>query len=213
MKVMVLNGSPRQDGNSATLAKAAAEGVLESGHQVVEVFADDILKGFLRDCRQCRNAQGECTIDDKFEATFIEHYLPAEGFIAATPVYWYGMSAQLKAFFDRMFCALSDSSPRSSTLLAQMQGKRLGLLISSEETYPTVSAGIVHQMQEFARYNGSTFVGVVYGVGNSRGEVSRDPLNPVEQARQLGRNFFDRLSTDYQIDTPRSGNVWDKVIA
>lgn len=209
MKVMVLNGSPRQDGNSATLAKAAAEGVLESGHQVVEVFADDILKGFLRDCRQCRNAQGECTIGDKFAATFIEHYLPAEGFIAATPIYWYGMSAQLKAFFDRMFCVLADSAnPRSSESVAQMQGKRIGLLLSSEETFPTASAGIVHQVQEYARYNTSTLVGVVHGVGNSRGEVALDPLNPVEQARQLGRELFSRRATDYQIDTPRSERIW-----
>ena len=49
-----------------------------------------------------------------------------------------------------------------------MQGKRLGLAVASEETYPGAALGIVHQIQEFARYTHSDFVGFVHGAGNSR---------------------------------------------
>jgi multimeric flavodoxin WrbA len=208
MRVLILSSSPRRDGNSATLARVAVDGLREAGHQAELVFADDILDGFLRDCRICRNAQGECAIEDGFAATFLNHYLPAEGFIAATPIYWYGMSAQLKTFFDRMFCNIAASSRRSAQVVAQMQGKRLGLLLSSEETFPTVTAGIVHQFQEFARYTASTFVGMVHGIGNARGDVLRDPARPVDQARRLGRDFFSQHATDYRIDTPRTGRIW-----
>ena len=101
MKALVLSSSPRRDGNSAILAGAVAAGLAEAGHSVDLVHATDCVSAFLRDCRQCRKEDGTCSIDDGFAEVFLERYLPADAFIAATPVYWYGPSAQLKAFFDR----------------------------------------------------------------------------------------------------------------
>lgn len=208
MKALILNGSPRRNGNSAAMTQAAAKGLKDAGHEVKLVFADDVVASFLRDCRQCRRVDGECAIDDGFRPAFLGDFLPADGFIAATPVYWYGMSSQLKAFFDRMFCYVAASHPQSAAVVERMTGKRIGLLMSSEETFPTVSAGIVHQIQEYSRYTRSAFVGAVQGFGNARGDVERDPHRPLERAEQFGRNFFTSHATDYQIDTPRSGRVW-----
>jgi multimeric flavodoxin WrbA len=208
MQAFVLSSSPRRNGNSAALARAAAEGLTASGHKADLVYADEILASFLRDCRQCRKADGECSIEDRFRSAFVEGYLPAEGFVAATPIYWYGMSSQLKAFFDRMFCYIAASYPGSSGIVEQMRGKRIGLLLSSEETFPTVSAGIVQQLQEYSRYTRSSFVGVVHGHGNARGDVAKDPTEPIARAYAFGRDFFTRHATDYQIDTPRPARVW-----
>jgi len=105
---------------------------------------------------------------------FLDLFLPAEGFIIATPVYWYGMAAQAKAFFDRAFCYVAASYPGSAEVVEKMMGKRIGLLVSSEETFPTVSAAIVQQLQEYCRYTRSTFVGEVHGVGNARGDVDKE---------------------------------------
>jgi multimeric flavodoxin WrbA len=208
MQAFVLSSSPRRDGNSAALAREVAAGIAEAGHAADIVHADDVLASFLRDCRQCRRTDGECAIEDGFRAAFLDHFLPAEGFIAATPIYWYGMSAQLKTFFDRTFCYVAASYPGSPAVVPAMTGKRIGLLMSSEETFPTVSAGIVHQVQEYARYTRSTFVGTVHGIGNARRDVAKDPHDPLGRARRFGREFFSAHATDYQIDTPRSGRVW-----
>jgi multimeric flavodoxin WrbA len=208
MKALVLSSSPRRDGNSAMLARAVRDGLVEAGHEAEFVYASDFLDSFLRDCRQCRLADGECAIGDGFRSVFLNSYLPAQGFIAATPIYWYGVSAQLKAFFDRAFCYYAASYPHSGDVIEGMKNKRIGLVLSSEETFPMVSGGVISQIQEFSRYTRSTFVGVVHGYGNSRGDVARDPGNPVGCARNFGREFFTRHATDYQIDTPRSGRVW-----
>ena len=209
MKAYILSSSPRKNGNSATLAASVSDGLIEAGHEVKLVYADDILSSFLKDCRQCRKVDGECAIEDGFQSSFLNDFLPARGFIAATPIYWYGTSAQLKAFFDRTFCYYAASYPRSAEVIKGMSGKRIGLVLSSEETFPMVSGGIVSQMQEYSRYTHSTFVGVVHGYGNARGDVARDPNDPIGSARRFGREFFTRHATDYQIDTPRSGKVWD----
>lgn len=208
MKALVLSSSPRRTGNSATLASAVHEGLEEAGHEVQFHYVDDFITSFLRDCRTCRKSDGECSITDGFKSVFFDTYLPADGFIAATPIYWYGVSAQLKAFFDRSFCYYAASHPRSADVVAGMLGKRIGLVLSSEETFPMVSGGIISQIQEFSRYTRSTFVGVVHGYGNSRTDVARDPFDPIGCARRFGREFFTRHATDYQLDTPRSGRVW-----
>lgn len=139
MKALVLSSSPRRDGNSALLAEAVSQGLKEAGHEIQFVFADDFLIGFLRDCRKCRMPNGECSIEDGFRSVFLDHYLSADGFIAASPIYWYGISAQLKAFFDRTFCYYAASYPQSDKVIEGMKGKRIGLVLSSEETFPMVS--------------------------------------------------------------------------
>jgi multimeric flavodoxin WrbA len=208
MKALVLSSSPRRNGNSALLAEAVHAGLIEAGHDATLLFADDFLKAFLRDCRKCRKPDGECAIEDGYRSVFLDQYLPADGFIAATPIYWYGMSAQLKAFYDRTFCYYAASYPRSAEVIEKMQGKRIGLALSSEETFPMVSGGIISQMQEFARYTHSTFVGIVHGYGNARGDVHKDPCEPIRAAERFGREFFTRHTSDYQIDSVRPGRVW-----
>ncbi|MBD1382001.1 flavodoxin family protein [Bacillus sp. IB182487] len=206
--MLVLVGSPRRKGNSATLAKAVQRGAEEVGTQVSLRFIDDYISSFLRDCRTCRLSDGECSIKDNFRTLFFDDFLAADGVVICSPVYWYGLSAQIKSFFDRTFCYYAASYPNSDQVLKTMSSKRTGLVLASEETYPGASLGIIHQLQEFSRYTHSEFVGVVHGIGNSRGEVSVDPGSPVLLAEQLGREFFSRKYSDYRLDTERSKKVW-----
>jgi multimeric flavodoxin WrbA len=207
-RLLILIGSPRRAGNSAALAEAIRRGAESSGANVTTRFLDDCIGSFLRDCRACRRPDGECGIADKFRELFFDDYLPAQGVVFCSPIYWYGISAQTKAFFDRTFCYYAASYPRSAEVIAGMSRKRIGLALASEETYPGAALGIVHQIQEFARYTHSEFVGVVRGIGNRRGEVATDPCGPLAEAGALGREFFSRTYTDYRIDTPRAGTVW-----
>lgn len=207
-KLLILVGSPRREGNSATLAEAVKRGAEQAGAQVELRFVDDHISSFLRDCRTCRRADGECGIQDRFRELFYEVFLPVDGVVFCSPVYWYGLSAQMKAFFDRTFCYYAASHPDSEKAIRGMSGKRIGLVLASEETYPGASLGIVHQIQEYSRYTHSEFVGVVRGAGNRRGEVAADPGGPVELAERLGQEFFGRKYTDYRLDSPRSGKVW-----
>jgi multimeric flavodoxin WrbA len=207
-RLLILIGSPRRTGNSAALAEAIRRGAESSGASVTTRFLDDHIGAFLRDCRACRRPDGECGIADNFRALFFDDYLPAQGVVFCTPIYWYGISAQTKAFFDRTFCYYAASYPRSAEVVASMSRKRIGLALASEETYPGAALGIVHQIQEFARYTHSDFIGVVRGIGNRRGEVAHDPCGPLAEAEALGREFFSRAYTDYRIDTPRAGSVW-----
>ncbi|MEA2270137.1 MAG: hypothetical protein QOC64_2747 [Solirubrobacteraceae bacterium] len=208
MEVLVISSSPRRDGNSFRLADATAEGAREAGHDVHLVHLDDHMTAFLRDCRRCRDADGRCTIDDGYERLLRERVLGADAIVFATPVYWYGVSGQLKTFFDRLFCFIAASEPDSEAFVAGIVRKRLGLVMSSEETYPGAAMALVHEIQEYARYTHSDLVGVVRGIGNKRGDVLQDPSDPIAAARDLGRRIFDLQATDHRIDTERPGSTW-----
>jgi multimeric flavodoxin WrbA len=207
-RVLVVQSSPRRDGNSALLAAAAAEGARGGGHDVTVAHLDDHVREPLRDCRRCRDADGRCAIGDGYADLLLDGYLPADGIVFATPLYWYGVSGQLKIFLDRMFCYIARSYPDADRVVDGISAKTLGLLVASEETYPGGSLAVVAEMQEFARYTRSTLVGSVRGIGNRRGDVRRDPADPLGGARRLGRELFEVPYTDYRIDTDRPASTW-----
>jgi multimeric flavodoxin WrbA len=185
------------------------EGAREAGHQTELVHLDDHVRHFLRDCRRCRDADGRCTIDDGFEALLRERVLPAEALIIGTPLYWYGISGQLKTFFDRLFCYIAASEPQADRFIEGLIGKRIALTVASEESYPGAPLAVIHELQEYARYTHSQFVGVVQGIGNRRHDVLRDPSDPLGRAREMGRRLAELRSTDYRLDTDRPASTWD----
>ncbi|MBO4696130.1 MAG: flavodoxin family protein, partial [Lachnospiraceae bacterium] len=95
MKILVLTGSPRKNGNSATLADSFIKGAKEAGH-TVERFDAAFKK--VHPCIACNSCgmDGPCVFKDDFE--FVrKHIVEADCVAFATPMYYFGISAQLKA--------------------------------------------------------------------------------------------------------------------
>jgi multimeric flavodoxin WrbA len=209
VKTLVVSASPRDDGNSHALARSAIDGARSAGHDVEHVFLDDYIERMLGNCRGCRRTDGSCSLDDRYEELLINHLLPADGIIFAMPLYFYGMPARLKTVFDRMFCYTANSSPRQDEVVDGIMHKKVGVLISCEESYVGATQGVISQFQELTRYLKQDLVGVVVGNANSRGEIVRDPSDPLSCARDLGARLFQIRVTDYRLDTVRSNRVWD----
>ena len=101
MKILVLTGSPRKGENSATLADNFIKGAEEAGHKVVRF--DAAFKN-VHPCIGCNKCEmdGPCIFKDDFE--FVrEHIVDADAVVFATPMYYFGISAQLKAVIDRFY--------------------------------------------------------------------------------------------------------------
>ena len=101
MKILVLTGSPRKNGNSSHLASRFIEGATEAGHSVTRF---DAAQGEVHPCIACNSCgmDGPCIFEDDFR-TVREHIIPADMVVFATPMYYFGISAQLKAVIDRFY--------------------------------------------------------------------------------------------------------------
>jgi multimeric flavodoxin WrbA len=213
VKTLVVSASPREDGNSHLLARSAVDGARSAGHTVTHVYLDEYVDRMLGNCRRCRLSDGSCSLGDRYEELLIDHILPADGLIVAMPLYFYGMPARLKTVFDRLFCYTANSSPMQDQVVSEIMDKRVGVLISCEESYLGATQGVIAQLQEITRYLRQDLVGVVVGNANSRGEIVSDPSDPLSCARDLGTRLFDIRVTDYRLDTVRSNKVWEGAIA
>ena len=112
MRILVLQGSPNANGSTAMLAGEFARGAREGGHavEVVDVAALDIEP--CTGCVACGYG-GPCVQHDDFDG-LRDKILAADMLAFATPLYYYGMTAQIKTVIDR-FCS---ANPR-------ITGKRL----------------------------------------------------------------------------------------
>ncbi len=101
MNILVLTGSPRKNGNSATLAAQFIKGAEEAGHTVARF--DAAFKN-VHPCTACNSCgmDGPCVFQDDFQ--FVrEHIVTADLVAFATPMYYFGFSSQLKAVIDRFY--------------------------------------------------------------------------------------------------------------
>ena len=100
-KIVVITGSPRKNGNSATLADNFIKGAEEAGHTVVRFDAAFKKVHPCIACNKC-GMDGPCIFKDDFE--FVrENIVDADAVVFATPMYYFGISAQLKAVIDRFY--------------------------------------------------------------------------------------------------------------
>ena len=118
MKIIVLMGSPNKDGSSNLLAKNFICGAEEAGHSVNVIDAAHLDIHPCTGCIHC-GYEGPCAQQDGME-TIRSAILEADMLVFVTPLYYYGMSAQLKTLIDR-FCSFNSSIQEKhmkSTLLA-----------------------------------------------------------------------------------------------
>ena len=99
VEIIAIYGSPRRDGNSATLLKQAVAGARQEGAKVEEVFLRDYKISPCLEIYACIKT-GECAIRDDFPEILAKLESSA-GIMLASPVFFYSVSAHTKIFMDR----------------------------------------------------------------------------------------------------------------
>ena len=135
-KILILEGSPRKNGNSAILSNEFARGAEEAGCSVEKIrVCGKKIAGCLG-CNACYRNGGTCVQKDDM-AEIREKMLAADVIVLASPIYFYSMTAQMKAVIDRTYafyqqlaektfyfiitCAAPDAA-FTETMLAALRG-------------------------------------------------------------------------------------------
>ncbi len=177
MKIIILEGSPNRKGSSNLLADCFKQGAEEAGH-TVEII--DAAHADIHPCTGCIHCgyEGPCVQKDEMDR-IRPKILEADMPVFATPLYYYGMSAQLKVLIDR-FCAFNSSVQRrhmKSALLAAAWNSDDWTFEALESHYKTL-----------VRYLNLTDMGMVLGAGCGTPSMTRHSKFP-QQAYNLGNRL------------------------
>jgi multimeric flavodoxin WrbA len=187
-KVLILNASPRKNGNTAFAVGKAAEGV-RSAHPDAEIEVVRLHGLKIAPCRACdvcRRAErlGQyCIVNDDMAGLYGK-VVEADAIILASPIYWFTMAAQLKLFMDRLYGLWIERTK-------SLEGKLVGALFVYGDADP-YSSGAVNAfgtMQSFWNYTGAKPAGIAYGSANDIGDAAKNAAL-TERAFLLGRDLL-----------------------
>ncbi len=169
-KILILNGSPKKNGNTAKLVEWFAKGARQNRGKV-EIIRAASLKFKANGCASCRACQKlneyECVINDGVKKV-LKKMAKADAIVFATPLYFYGPSAQLKLIIDRMF-SLYKWDNTTDTFESPMKGKSMILLLSA---YEDIGLDIVKKsFKLIADYSEMKFSSLLVANARESGEI------------------------------------------
>lgn len=104
-KIVILNGSPRKNGKTASLIKPFANGAESVGNEVRELYLQGMKIGGCLACESCQRNGGICVQKDDMQIVS-EAFLWADVVVFASPQYWGTVTGQLKIVIDRLYAVL-----------------------------------------------------------------------------------------------------------
>jgi len=106
VKLVAIAGSPRKKGNSTALMLQALEGARERGATTEVFYARDLQVAGCLACESCkRSADAVCVQKDDMHAVYAA-IRGCDALLLASPVYFYGLTAQIKAIVDRCYALM-----------------------------------------------------------------------------------------------------------
>ncbi len=181
-KIVILNGSPRHGGNTALLCDAFAAGAASSGHTVVRF---DLREMNIHGCLGCmkggKDSASPCVQKDDMGKIYPE-YQEADIVVLASPMYYWSVTSQLKAAFDRLFAvAETDTAYRNPR-------KDCVMLMAAEGDSPDNWKPVLDYYHALLSHLGWKDCGTVLAGGVMNvGDIKGSPL--LEEARKLGASI------------------------
>lgn len=175
-KILVLVGSPRKNGNTNKLVSSFVEGA-KNNNEVEIVSVLDYKVNPCIGCNSCFTRDGNRCFQDDDMTSIYDKLKKAEMVVIASPVYFYGLSAQLKAVIDRLHTPMRN----------EFQIKKLGLILVGAAELPELFDSIIAQYRLVLNFFKLEDAGMVLVRGaRNMGDVSEKAL---KEAYNFGKSI------------------------
>ena len=176
--IVILMGSVRKGGNTDLLVQAFAEGAEKNNTVEIVSVADSKVNPCIG-CNTCFEREGNrCFQEDDMQEIY-EKLKAADVLVIASPVYFYGISAQLKALIDRLH----------TPMRSDFKINKLALILVGAATLPELFDSIKVQYQLVLNYFKLEDAGMVLVRGaKDKGDVKN--TEGLEEAYQLGLSII-----------------------
>lgn len=181
MRILAIAGSPRPKGNTNYLVDLALDEATKMGADTEKIVLSQYKVNPCQGHDECPSFESCLQKDDA--GWILDRFREADGVILATPVYYYNVSAQMKAFIDRNYFIYKHDQKYAA--------RAVGLVVIAEQI------GIedtLHTLRQFADEFGVSEKGIftVTGYAHKVGDALKDS-RLAEEARELGRRMVQYL--------------------
>ncbi|MEI5906279.1 flavodoxin family protein [Bacillus spongiae] len=183
MNILTIFGSSRRNGNSEILTEHMLKDIpytkIHLLNQHIVPFED-----------KRHSSEGFPIVEDDFE-DILQSLFSHDVYVFSTPLYWYGMSGQMKLFFDRWSQYLRDER---FNFKAEMSKKKAYLVITGGGNPKIVGLPLVQQFKYIFDFVNMEFVDYIIGEGNAPGDILRDESS-LKKALYLNESLKKQLDS------------------
>ena len=185
MNVLIVNGSPRRQGNVARMLEAMRKEAEKCNMQASLLNIADLSVKPCTGCMACRKSLA-CVLPDDDAQQTLRLIQRCDVLIIGAPCYWGNMSGSLKQLFDRTVYALMGEKPNGLPQ-ALHKGKKAVLVASCNTAYPFSVwfgqlSGVFRSLREILRWSGYRVVGRVGHSGaRNRNELSQREIEKCQK--------------------------------
>lgn len=190
-KILVVQGGGRPHGNTAQLVEAFAKGARDAGH-LVEVISlrKSEVNGCIG-CNACRYGK-PCVQKDSFNS-LVPKIKAADLIVFASPLLFWTLSSQLKAFIERFYClAEEDSNPPYGRYEKYPVKDAALLMTSADDFFWTYEQAVSYYKFAIINYIGFNDKGMVLagGCGDTNGKPQIDKTGHLTEAYEFGKAIY-----------------------
>ena len=192
MKILVLNGSPRQSGTVSLLLKTVTEPLLAE-HEIEWIDVCKLNMKYCTACMACRE-KDTCILPEDDAQKVGKKIQNADALVIGTPTHWGNMCAPLKLLFDRNVPIFMGESTKGMPIPRQ-KGKRAVVVTSCTTPWPfnfilPESRGAIRAVREVLHYGGYKIVGTLTKPGTKKSKGISASLKA--KGKRLGEKLIHR---------------------
>lgn len=189
--ILVVVGSGQKKGNTNQLADAFIEGAGIAGHAVTKVFLGDKNINGCTGCEACRNLHKCVQKDDMEEIYPLIH--AADAIVFASPLYFWTISARLKAFIERFYAiAKQDEHPPKGRYENYGHKDCALLMTAADDLFWTFEQAVSYYRFACVHYIGWNDKGMLLagGCGGSQTKKNIAETKHLQNAFAFGKNIY-----------------------
>lgn len=172
MKILILNGSPHRDGNTAALVNAFSRGAVEAGNEIVELPVGNYTIGGCLGCEYCHTkGNGKCARRDDMDKVLPE-FTDTDMVVLASPIYYFTLSGQLQCAIHRTYAVGIPKRLKASAMILTSGSD--GVYGPAAEQYHLIFGDYMH-LKDF-------------GIITAHGKENKSEAK-IREAYELGRSI------------------------
>ena len=190
-QILVISGGGRPKGNTAQLTAAFIRGAEESGHHVEQIFLRNTTVNGCLGCNACRYGK-PCIQKDDFNA-LVPKIKQADLIVFASPLYFWTISSQLKAFIERFYCIAEEDPHPPQGRYERYPVKDSALLMTAADDYFwTFEQAVSYYRFAIVNYIGFHDRGMILagGCGDTNGKPQIEKTPHLSHAYEFGKSVF-----------------------